>query len=95
MTVAVLDDYKLNPDDAVGVKMADLCAIMGRPALPEDLPGELVYVPRIPLDADEADAMMQTLTVTVDATNPQQGVRDYAGYTDAELMRGKPAVRVR
>jgi hypothetical protein len=39
--------------------------------------------------------MMQTLTVTVDATNPQQGVRDYAGYTDAELMRGKPAVRVR
>src|SRR6266436_5416217 len=51
MTVAVLDDYKLNPDDAVSITMTDLCAIMGRTPVPEDLPEEPVYVPRIPLDA--------------------------------------------
>jgi hypothetical protein len=69
MTVAVLDDHRLNPDDALGVKMADLCAIMGRPALPEDLPNELVYVPRIPLDAAEAEptSMPQHMRMSLEA----------------------------
>lgn len=56
---------------------------------------EPVYVPRIPRDAEEAKAMQQTLTVFMDTVNPSKGVRDYAGYTQDELMRGKPGVRVR
>ena len=38
--------------------------------------------------------MLQSLTVFVDADRPQDEVRDYAGYTENELRRGKPAVRV-
>jgi hypothetical protein len=95
MAVAVLEDHKLDPDDAVSISMADISAIMGRQWLPEDLPEEPIYVPRIPRDAKEADAMMQTLTVLTDTTRPGRGIREYAGYTNAELLRGQPGVRVR
>ena len=56
--------------------------------------GDLVYVPRIPLDAAEADAMLRMMTITVDATqpvpdpsnfDPESALKTYAGYTDQEL----------
>jgi hypothetical protein len=38
--------------------------------------------------------MLQMMVVTADATDPSIGVRTYAGYTDQELLRGKPGVRI-
>lgn len=101
MTAAVLDDHRLNPDDAVTIRWGDLCTMAGEESVSDDdegcegLADELIYVPRIPLNAEEAKAMLKTVTVFMDTTKPRQGVRDYAGYTNAELMRGKPAVRIR
>ena len=92
MTATVIGDYMLDPDDAIAIPLRDLCTIRGREATPEDLPDELVYVPRIPRDAAEADAMLQRLIIFSDITRPEQGIRDFAGYTEDELRRGKPAV---
>jgi hypothetical protein len=97
MMAAVLDeDYKLDPSDAISMRGADLWAMLGRESAPEKLSDELFYLPRIPLDADEAKAMMQMLTVCADLTNEEKRiVGTYAGYTDDELRRGRPAVFVR
>src|SRR5262249_1529779 len=52
------------------------------------------YVPRIPIDAAEAKAMLAMTIITTDATNPSAGVKTYAGYTDKELSGGRPYVRI-
>jgi hypothetical protein len=72
--------------------MEDMSVIAGREC-PEELLDKPLYVPRIPIDTEEANAMMKTLTILTDLTRSGQ-IRDYAGYTEAELMRGKPGVRV-
>jgi hypothetical protein len=59
---------------------------------------EPMLAPRWPIDAAEAEAMMKMMTVTTDITNPLamlDGPKTYVGYTDDELCRGKPAVRIR
>ena len=96
MTTGVLDDYLLDLDEAIPVSMRELYRIMGRgEPLPEDLPDEPVYVPRVPRDAVEADAMLQTLTVLTDITKAPGWIREYAGYTNAEMLRGQPGVVVK
>jgi hypothetical protein len=100
MMVAVRDhNYRLDPRLAVSIRQGDLWALAGKP-LGDDAPdvgfaNEPIYVPRVPLDATEADAMLRMITVYVDATDPSAGARTYAGYTEDELRRDRPAVRVR
>jgi hypothetical protein len=80
----------------MSMKHADLCALAGKPVEADDrFADDLVYVPRIPIDATEADAMLRMITVTSDVTNPSAGVRIYAGYTDEELSGGKSHVLAR
>jgi hypothetical protein len=103
MTVGVLDDCRLDPTAAVTMDYRDLVAMAGRPPLETDskLYDDPVRVPRIQLDAAEADAMLQMSTVFLDATdpaamaNPEAAICTYCGYTDDELRRGKPAVIVK
>jgi len=95
MMVAVLDhDYRLDPRDAVSMLTSDLCALAGKPLSDSTIASEPIYVPRIPIDATEADAMLRMIVVTTDATNPSARVKTYAGYTDKELSGGRPYVRV-
>jgi hypothetical protein len=60
--------------------------------LPETSLPETVYVPRIPNDAAEAEAMLR-ITVTVSAaasataTDPAMSPRTYAGYTSEEIHK--------
>ena len=71
MTVGVREDhYKLDPRLAVSIPMADLCKLAGKPPLPDGL----VYVPRIPRDAAEADAMLGMITISADLTDPQVAI---------------------
>jgi len=95
MVAAEIGEYLLDLDEAVPVSMRELCAIMGRTPLPEDLPDEPVYVPRMPRDAIEADAMLKTMTVLTDITKAPGWIREYAGYTNAEMLRGKPGLVVK
>jgi hypothetical protein len=92
---------RLNPKDAVSMTNGELCALAGNP-LPSDGPmaSEPIYVPRIPLDAAEADAMLSMSTVFTDMTDLNAAdlksvVRTYAGYTKDELRGGRPVVVVR
>ena len=95
MMVAVLDgDYRLDPRAAVSITLADMLVLAGKPVAADQFANDLVYVPRIPHDATEADAMLRMMTVTADATNPALGVKTYAGYTDKELSGGRPYVCV-
>jgi len=96
MMVAVLDDdYRLDPYAAVSIPFNDLAALAGKPPLSDSrIANDLIYVPRIPIDATEADAMLRMIVVTTDATDPSAGVKTYAGYTDKELSGGRPYVRV-
>ena len=77
----------------------------GKPA-PADssMANDLVYVPHIPTDAAEAEAMLRTLTIMLDATmpvpdpdnfDPRSAIKHYAGYTDEELSLGRPGVLIR
>lgn len=96
MLVGVLDDdYQLDSRAAVTIRYADLFALASGSS-PSDGPhvDELLYVPRIPIDAAEAKAMLAMTTVFADATNPSAEVRTYAGYTNAELSGGRSYVRV-
>jgi hypothetical protein len=84
--------YLLDPQDAVRIPYADLLALAGRQTLTGDSPTrdssmpETIYVPRIPIDAAEAVAMLRmTITVSAGASIPE--ARTYAGYTDAELAQ--------
>jgi hypothetical protein len=93
MTVGVREHRcRLDPRNAVSMPEADLFALAGKP-----LPGASgsIYVPRVPIDAAEADAMLRMLTVVADATDPSAEVRTYAGYTNEELAGGRPHVRIR
>jgi hypothetical protein len=95
MTVSVLNVYRLNPRDTVCIPYGNLLALAGKQIDPNsDLFNDPTYVPRIPIDAAEADAMLSMSTIFADATNPTTPMRTYAGYTDDEL-RGKPAVLIR
>jgi hypothetical protein len=95
MTVGVLDnDHKLDPAAAIGIDEADLAALAGKPALPPGERDELIYVPRIPHDRTEAEAMLGMIIITTDLTVNPPTLRAYAGYTQDELRRGKPAVIV-
>ena len=101
MMVGVDKDYfRLDPDKAIEIPFDELTKLAGR-SLPPDPRGildEPVFAPRWPIDAAEADAMMKMMTVTTDITDPQVllvGPKTYVGYTDDELCRGKPAVRIR
>jgi hypothetical protein len=96
MMVGVIDGHhRLNPRDAVSMTNGELFALAGKP-LPADeaFAGELIYLPRIPLDAAEAAAMTAMMTVFADTTRPNE-IRTYAGYTNEELCGGKPHVLVR
>jgi hypothetical protein len=104
LTELVEKPYLLDPREAVCIPYRDLLALAGRqidpasdPAsdsIPETLP-ETVYVPRIPIDAFEAEAMLRmTVTVSADAstdpaTDPAMLPRTYAGYTSEELSKPK------
>jgi hypothetical protein len=93
MIVAVVEEHlPLDPRNAVTIRKAGLFAIAGVGVVTK--PDELFYVPRIPLDADEAKRMLGMMTIYADAADPAAGVRTYAGYTEEELRRGRP-VRVR
>jgi hypothetical protein len=102
MTVGELDDCHLDPAAAVTVTHNDLFALAGQP-LEKDgkLGNEPIYVPRVPHDATEARAMLAMVTLFADVTDPaafvnsEAAFRTFAGYTDDELRRGNPAVRVR
>ena len=87
-------NYRLDPRLAVSMKQSDLFARAGKPLL-HKRDDDVIYVPRIPLDQTEADAMLCMMTICADATDPSAGVRTYAGYTEQELLRGKPGVRLR
>jgi hypothetical protein len=90
MMAAVLDErHRLDPRQAVSMKNADLFALAGKPVASDDrFADDLIHVPRIPIDAAEAEAMLRMITVTADATAPNAGVRIYAGYTNEELYGG-------
>jgi hypothetical protein len=60
--------------------------------IPETAIPETVYVPRIPIDAAEADAMLRMTTLVADATDPAMPPRTYAGYTREELSGGESGV---
>src|SRR5262249_31453065 len=94
MMVGVRDDYRLDPRQEVSMPLADMFAFEGNsPA--HEFENDLIYVPRIPLDTTEAEAMLHMITVFTDTTDLSVGVRTYAGYTDDELRRGRPAVMIR
>jgi hypothetical protein len=116
MRTAELDEpYLLDPQDAVCIPYRDLLALAGRQiseaisatlpeTMPETLPAtlpEVIYVPRIPIDAAEAEAMLRMTTTVSDtvsagastdpatdpavSSSPKAEARIYAGYTDEEL----------
>lgn len=104
LTVGAINyNHRLDPKDAVCTTNGEMYALAGKPlsANAAGFAAESIYVPRIPIDATEADAMMQLVTVFVDATDPKAAIdpespiRTYAGYTEEELSGGKPSVRVR
>ena len=47
-------------------------------------------MPRIPRDAVEADAMLQTLTVLTDITKAPGWIREYAGCTMQRCCAANP-----
>jgi hypothetical protein len=84
-----------NPAAAISMPHAQLFTL-ARGSAPADIPSdELVYVPRLPRDAAEAESLLQMTTITVDATVSDAPLRIYAGYTQDELLRGRPGVVVR
>jgi hypothetical protein len=100
MMVGVLGDCPLDPATAVTMAEKDILALANHP-LADEFGDTPIYVPRIPHDAAEAKAMLEMATIFTDMTdpvalaNPEAGIKHYAGFTDDELRRGKPAVRVR
>jgi hypothetical protein len=100
MGVGILNEQLLlDPRDAVSMRESDLVAL-ATGSRPKALGDDMIFVPRIPRDAAEADAMLRTLTIFADTTapgaeTPEDAIRHYAGYTDSELMRGRPGLRVK
>ena len=87
MTVSVLDDnFGLDPSRAVTLPMADLWSLAGA-SLPANSPltEDTAYVPRIPIDAAEAKAMLSLTTILADATEPECHRGLFVGYTEREL----------
>ena len=96
------DLLRRDPGHAIAIKKTELYALANYPLAADDPYGEeLYYVPRIPSDAAEADAMLEMTTVVSDLTDPQavldpkSTIKICAGYTDEELMGGNPALRIR
>jgi hypothetical protein len=80
---------RLNPQDAVRIPYADLLALAGKQIdhPNSDLIPETAYVPRIPIDAAEAGAMLRMMTTVAGPADPAMPPRTYAGYTGEELSR--------
>lgn len=58
-------------------------------------PGEMVRVRYIPTKTKEAQDLLKVgLTIGVDATVNPPTTFWYAGFTDAELLDGKPGIRI-
>jgi hypothetical protein len=79
---------RLDAAEARPFAVRDLYALAGRSYSFDDL----VFVPRIPLDAAEAEMMLNTMTGISDRTDPKGSpfgdvVELYAGYTRDELRR--------
>src|SRR5215471_16186538 len=72
----------LNPRDAVTMRAPDPFALAGTPVTNPNLEYELIYVPRIPVDAVEASAM---LAMIIKLGHHQI----FAGYTIEELTDGR------
>src|SRR4051794_31556141 len=101
MMVGISDpDLRLDPDKAVAMHERDLLTMAGK-QVSANHPDDMIYVPRIPVDAAEADAILKMMTVFLDATraapgiDPKSLIRTYAGYTEEELRRDQPIVRIR
>jgi hypothetical protein len=60
MMVGVLGKRRLDPQQAVTMPMTELATLAGRPWKP--LEDDLIYVPRVPINASEADAMLSMIT---------------------------------
>lgn len=78
----------LDPRDAISTTIGEMYALAGKP-LPTDeyfasYAKTTVYVPRIPVDAAEANGMMMMHTILTDEPNKP----NYAGYTYQELSGG-------
>jgi hypothetical protein len=102
MMVGVLGDCPLDPAAAVTMTEKDMLALANHPLAKDDRFGDTpICIPRIPHNANEAKAMLEMATIFADMTdpvalaNPEAAIKHYAGYTDDELRRGKPAVTVR
>jgi hypothetical protein len=90
MMVGTVEPYLLDPAEAIAMPDNDL-GMAGSP----QARGEPILVPRIPHDGAEAKAMLELLTLVTDTTGEFEGIRTYAGYTQAELLRGRVGVSVR
>ena len=106
MMVGIDKDYfRLDPSKAIEISFFELIKLSGKtpPTILDHADErrvlfEPMFAPRWPIDAAEAEAMMKMMTVTTDITDPSvllQGPRTYVGYTDDELCRRRPAVRIR
>jgi hypothetical protein len=108
MKVVVLSyHHRLDPGKAVSMPFSALAEMAGLPELSEETKEDQIYIPRVPLNADEAKAMLNMLIIFVDGSkdamdaaaaagiNPADLIIHYAGYTNDELRGGKPAVIVR
>ena len=72
-------DAPLDPRNAVGLTLGELCELADRPEENGGSDAEwLIYVPRIPINTVEARTMMTMMNCIEDGTM-------YAGYTNDEL----------
>jgi hypothetical protein len=108
MTVSIAGELPLDPGAAISMPEADLWVLADhKDAAARASPNKMIFLPRRPVDTAEAQAMLRMITVVADATetglaaiaatgcNSTAALRTYAGYTDAELTRGRgPYVRV-
>jgi hypothetical protein len=65
--------FPLNPDKAIEIQWADLLAVSGRSDPSDDPPfkkDDPLWVPRLPVDATEAKAMLRMTQICIDATAP-------------------------
>ena len=94
MVAADRAPYLLDPDNAVGINEGEMYRL-ARGSCPEGFGDDTIYVPRIPRDAAEANAMMQSFTILSNADKPLEPPKLYAGYSEAELLRGGVGVAIR
>jgi len=91
----VRGEQRRDPANAIAMRYADFMRLLTK-EVPPEMRDDVIYVPRIPHNAAEAAAMASMMTIFCDMTGPpdQAQPRTYAGYTDDELRRNRPAVIV-